>query len=240
MGEKIKKSELVTLIQEEVAKFKKSIALKKELSEVTKQLKSLTEGEVAEVVAGPVVDAKKNDGVYAGMHKPVFQKKGSALIEDKDGDEMSDAVANEESAAVDKEAIMAALKTLGQALGLKGEIEFDGSDEDEAEVNAATEEGTEEEGAPEEEEEEGSEEEVTMEAAPAKEEEGHKEEEEAKTVAENLDEPIEGHSVAQMTADSKVDDGMEKDKHVKENAETSAPAPINEELNRMKKLAGLK
>ena len=140
---KIKKSEIVSIIKEEVENFKKVSALKEQLAKINKQL--------SEVYADGAMDAEKNDGVHAGQHKPVFQKKGSALIEDKE-DDLSDIVSDE------KEELKAALKTIGKALGLTGKIEFDGADGDETEVNAAAEEteekeekSTEEENTPEEE-----------------------------------------------------------------------------------------
>ena len=155
---KIKKSELQELIREEAIKFKKALELKKELKEVEKQL--------SEVYAGDTMSPEKQGGVHAGQKKPVFKKKGDALVE-----------------------------------------------EDEVE------------------------EEITMEDFEETKVGGNEEEE---ALFENLDEPIEGESVAQKTDHPKVDDGMEKCKHVKENKEKEDKPVISEEVNRMKKLAGIK
>lgn len=53
--------------------MKKIIDLKKELAEIERQL--------SEVHAGSVMSSDKGDGVHAGQKKPVFDKKGSALVE---------------------------------------------------------------------------------------------------------------------------------------------------------------
>lgn len=63
--------------------------------------------------------------------------------------------------------------------------------------------------------------------------------EEGEEISENLDEPIEGHSVAQEAEESPVEDGHEKDTHVKESEEVEGEV-ISEEMKRMQKLAGIK
>ena len=75
---KIKLSELKQIIKEEVDKFKKKVELQKQLSEIEKQLE--------EVYAGEPMNAEKQDGVHAGQRKAEFKKKGTSLIEDKDGE----------------------------------------------------------------------------------------------------------------------------------------------------------
>ena len=86
-------------------------------------------------------------------------------------------------------------------------------------------------------------------------------EEEVEEIQESVDEPLEGHSVAQETSADTVNDNMEKDNHVKEGAKKSGTvitestksdkniftegldvkkkAALLEELNRMKRFAGL-
>ena len=136
---KITKSQLVQIIKEEAENFKKELKLKKELAEIERQLN--------EVHANGEMSSTKNDGVHAGQKEPIFKKNGSHLIEVEDEEQ------------VDKESLMAALKTIASACGLTGTIELgdeEGEEEDEegeVDVDVVEPEGGEES------EEEGSEEE---------------------------------------------------------------------------------
>jgi hypothetical protein len=65
-------------------------------------------------------------------------------------------------------------------------------------------------------------------------------EEEEEVVEENLDEPIEGESVAQEVDKWDNNENMEKDKHVHESEEKDGTALLSEEQVRMQKLAGIK
>ena len=56
--------------------------------------------------------------------------------EGEDKAEFEKEIADKEEEMVDKDAIIQALKDLGATLGLKGEVEFKDSDEDQEEVNA--------------------------------------------------------------------------------------------------------
>jgi hypothetical protein len=237
MGIKITKSELQNIIKEEAAKFKKAQELKKELKEIETQLN--------EVVAGGEMEPGK-DGVHAGQKKPVFTSKGNPNLKMEDSAEEEGAEENAiDDGKVEKAEVLNAIDNLKVALGLvpaegkeDEEIEFDANDlkdETPAEEEAAAEEASSEEESSNEEEEEGAEKEESVMA-----ENKPEEEEEGKKIEENLDEPIEGESVAQVAADSKVDDGMEKDKHVKESVEADKKASIMEsERARMAHLAGI-
>jgi hypothetical protein len=161
---KISKKELQEIIKEEAMNFKRALELKKELNEIEKQLN--------EVFAGDTLSSEKQGGVHAGQHKPVFKKKGSALVED-----------NEEE--------------ITDLEGLEGLEELPETGECEIEAEESVEE-------------------LPMEECDLTAEEKIEE-----PIAENLDEPIEGESVAQKVEDSKVDDGMEKCKCVNESVETS-------------------
>lgn len=255
---KITKSKLQEIVKEEALKFKKVLELKKELSEIEKQLN--------EVKAGPPLG---KDGVYAGQKKAVFATKhGNPHLKMEDGEEEEeittpmdaevgeempndDVPASElEGETISKAELKDAIEDLETRLGLHGggegapegeeggeEFEFDTDEE------VPSEDGAEDEGG------EGEEEEVMeygdehpVPTADAVAQTGpKKEEEEEEAVTENLDEPIEGVSVAQAAKDSPVDDGMEKDKHVKEGEEKKEEkVTIAEaERKRMALLAGI-
>lgn len=254
--QKINKTDLVKIIKEEVEIFK----LQKQLATINNKLKVLTEGEnVSEVVAGKM--EKIPGGMAGGVEKwtPKFDKSKQTVNPNtmvEDAKDLDSAITGEEEAGVDKEEIMACLKTLGKALGLKGEIEFDGSDEDEAEVNAeAGVEDVEKAGAedvdvnvetPEGEKETAVDVEEMPVAETVKPEEEECDMEETGTVKEGLAEPIEGHSVVQVAPESDVtraNPNLTKDTHVKEGVENKGEVITEaktKELNRMKLLAGLR
>lgn len=173
---KITKKELQELIKEEAIKFKRALELKKELAEVQKQLD--------EVYAGDVYGSEKQGGVHTGQRKPVFKKKGDALVEDEIED--TETIEEVNGAETSEEDVVE-------------ECELTSEEDEECELSS---------------------------------EEGEEE-----NIFENLDEPIEGESVAQKTKKPNVDDGMKKDNHVKENEEKDAM--LKEEQDRMKKLAGI-
>jgi hypothetical protein len=254
---KITKSKLKEIVQEEAAKFKKALALKKELGEIEQQLN--------EVKAGAPLD---KDGVHAGQRKAVFStKKGNPHlkmeddIEDLEVDEtlpddveidaeIGADVADADGDSVSKAAVASAIEDLKVTLGLGAEAEEEfelDTEELPVEEEPVADEEVEAEVDAEEIEEYGDEHPVSTKDAVAQisdkeetKEEGVQEEE--ATVAENLDEPIEGKSVAQAAKDSSVDDGMEKDKHVKEGEEKSEEKKetiAEAEKKRMAQLAGI-
>lgn len=145
-------------------------------------------------------------------------------------------------------------------IGEEPAIEDDANDEDFEEVEVSPDEEEKEEGEDEEIEEEVS---ASQHLNPEASVKSTEEDSNLKgVVQEDLEEPIEGESVAQMIDGDKVNDNMEKDKHVKEGkkatgkviTEAAKPAVKNiftegldakrkanllEEMKRMKKFAGL-
>lgn len=195
---KITKAQLKELIKEEALKIKKEIELKKELTEIDKQLN--------EVYAGEEMEPGES-GIHSGQKKAVFTTKNDnphlKMEEDEMGDEVEGEMdMNEET--VDKEDVKAAIEDLEKTLGVSDEAEDEEEGEEEIDLG--------------DEEIEGEELEID------------------ENLSENLDEPIEGESVAQKTEESKVEDGMAKDTHVKEGVE---PISESEEKKRMRLLAGI-
>jgi hypothetical protein len=245
---KITKSQLKAIIKEEALKFKRAVELKKELSEIEKQLNEVKAGEVM-----------AKDGVHAGQKKPVFASKGNPNLKmedglDNDGDEgmdmpddanvtadlsvdadvpagaiggdsitiskaeVLDAIANLAKAGLDGAAVTAELP--GEEAGDEEEFEFD--TDAELKGDEAGEEVASEEGEEEEIKEYGDEHPVAVKdavkAMPVGEKSAEVKEED--TVKENLDEPIEGSSPAQEAKEAKESAPFdEKVKNIKESTE---------------------
>lgn len=123
------KAQLENLINEEAQKVKKEFLLKKQLNEIEKELALLRE-----VHAGPDMEPGQ-EGVHAGQKTPVFEKKGSAIVEDEA--ENMDAIAPEggedmggdADVVIEKDKLLAAIKELGKELNLTGMIDFDAVEE---------------------------------------------------------------------------------------------------------------
>ena len=252
----IKLSEVKQIIAEEYARMKKKMAIKGRINQINEELQKMEEEEkLDEVEASGEMKTSSATGLEPGVqHKPKFEKKGSHLLED---DEMENEMGEFE----------AKFAEIGKAIDMKlsgGEEE--GEDEagefEDVKIEDEPEAGEEETitvGG--EEGEEESEDEI--------EEGGYKENHQdvkgnivtADDVKESVEEPLEGESVAQMTDADSVNDNMEKDTHVNESKGTSKGVvaeskgtksnllsegleskrvqALNEELNRMKRLARL-
>jgi len=288
---KIKKSEIDKMIKEEFQKMLEKKKLSNRLAQINESLSQLDKEDslLNEVEAGG--ETKVASHAWTGKadgdvkFKPEFEKKGSSLLEDEDAVEAgvedsievgaddsevevgSDAVEVEETPMGEFEAKFA---EIGKAIDAKmagtesteapgaetaemgaSEIGDENSDDDFEEVEVSDDNGTEEveEYA---EVQGGVGAEQGMTAADAVKEE----------VSESVEEPLEGHSVAQEVEADKVNDNMEKDNHVKESAKTEGTViteakktegkniftegldakkktALLEEMNRMKKFAGL-
>jgi hypothetical protein len=288
---KIKKSEIDKMIKEEFQKMLEKKKLSNRLSQINESLDAMDaedEG-LDEVKAGG--ETKVASHAWTGKadgdvkFKPEFEKKGSSLLEDEEDsievgaeDSIEGPEMGAEMGAEVEEAPMgefeAKFAEIGKAIDAKmaggeatetpgeeaAEMGAENSDEDFEEVEVSDDNAGVE-GAEDTEEVEVDEyaevnggvgAEQGMTAADANKEEVH----------ESVDEPLEGHSVAQEVEADKVNDNMEKDKHVKEGKKkegaviTEAKKPeakniftegldvkkktaLLEEMNRMKKFAGL-
>ena len=135
----ISESQLRQLIREEGEKIKKEIVLRATLQKIDQELSALKE-----VHAGGNM-APGKEGVHAGQKKAVFTKKGTHLVEDEteemDSEEVPTEVpvddaspedvsmetpSEEQAETISKDAIMAALQDLGNKLDLTGTVEFTG------------------------------------------------------------------------------------------------------------------
>ena len=241
----ITKKELNGLIMEEAKKFKKALSLKKELASINKQINEVHPG--GEMAPGA-------NGVHAGQKKPVFASKGNPNLKMEDG--VEDELGGEEGALEMSEiericmdlgkAIDAKIAAVGggEVAGAEGDenLEFDANDlGDEADSEGEEEVGAE---VPAEGGEEGIEDEVkeaapatpVAAAAPVAPTEAKSEEE--CTVAENMEEPMEGKTPAQDAKQDTVNDNMEKSKLVAEGTEVKGTL-MEEEKKRMAFLAGI-
>lgn len=279
---KIKKSEIDKMIKEEFQKMLEKKKLSNRLNQINESLDAMDKEDegLNEVEAGG--ETKVASHAWTGKadgdvkFKPEFKKKGSSLLEDEDPIEVSDedSIEVEESPMGEFEAKFA---EIGKAIDAKmagahedtetseeeasEEMGAGADDEDFEEVEVSDDNGSEEESEEEEKGEEvdeyaevhggvGAEQGMTAGQALDK------------PVKESVEEPLEGESVAQMTDADKVNDNMEKDKHVKESAgkngkviteakktqgknifteglDEKKKSNLMEELNRMKKFAGL-
>ena len=135
----ILESQLRQIIREEGEKIKKEIVLRATLQKIDQELSALKE-----VHAGGNM-APGKEGVHAGQKKAVFTKKGTHLVEDEteemDSEEVPTEVpvddaspedvsmetpSEEQAETISKDAIMAALQDLGNKLDLTGTVEFTG------------------------------------------------------------------------------------------------------------------
>jgi hypothetical protein len=208
---KISKAQLVQIIKEEAANFKKELSLKNELAQIERQLNEVhTTGKL-----GVKTDTAGH------QHNVVFDKVTSSAG-------VSDTI-KEESDMDEMEELMAAIKTIAKACGLSGTIELEGEmgdeegEEEEVEtdvIEPGDEEGEGEEGE-EGEDEEGEDEEGEYEEE--SEEEGEGAEEESFTLAKE-----EG---------AENEEALEEEN---ENAEESKTLSEGIERKRMMQLAGLK
>lgn len=135
----ISESQLRQMIREEGEKIKKEIILRATLQKIDQELSGLKE-----VHAGGNM-APGKEGVHAGQKKAVFTKKGTHLVEDETEEMGSEEVptevpvddsspedvsmetpSEEQAETISKDAIMAALQDLGNKLDLTGTVEFTG------------------------------------------------------------------------------------------------------------------
>jgi hypothetical protein len=258
---KIKKSELDRIIKEEALKFKKALTLKKELSNVEKQLKQLNEveaGEKEEPTGGGNLTAAETQFVKdkfqhkAKFHNP--EKNPNTMMEDDediedtdldvDVDTDVDADVDADSDTIDKTAVLKAIEDLKMALNLHGvsdeSEEGEESEEDETNGEEVGDEDTEfefdaddnEGGEDIEDDEVGEEaEEEVDELNPSKD----NPQGEYTVTKENLDEPIEGGSPIQKADGDDVNDNMKKVNNIKAAGDTL----MESEKRRMAVLAGI-
>lgn len=228
---KITKAQLVQIIKEEAANFKKELSLKNELAEIERQLNEVhTTGKlsVKTPTAGHQHDVVKDKVTStAGV--------SATIKEDDEMDQM--------------EELMAAIKTIAKACGLSGTIELEdetemGDDEGEEEVETdVIEPGDEEEDEEGEEEEtededETEEESFTLAKEESVEEEALEEEMEEETMEESLEETAEENA-----EESKKENQEETKKEAEESTnEENESKTLNEsiEKKRMMQLAGIK
>lgn len=257
---KITKSELDRIIKEEALKFKKAISLKKELSNIEKELQQLNEVEAGKDIAptgGDNLTNTKKQFVDVSQKAPKFHNpsknphtmmEDDSEIEDVDMDVDSD---ENDGDTIDKAAVLNAIEDLKMALNLHGD--FEGSEE--SEENNDEEVGDDDEtyefdSEESEEEDENGDEEVEdseeMEDDEIEEggykgethqnpETGEVVDAEGNVVGENLEEPIEGGSPIQKAEEDDVNDNMEKDTRVKAAGDTL----MESEKRRMAILAGI-
>jgi len=204
---KISKAELQQIIKEEAIRMKKIIDLKKELYEIENQLN--------EVHAGGAMDSERNDGVHAGQKKPVFDKKGSALVET--GEDVEECGVSDGMTPGIMETEEEAEVSVSDEMG-DGEVE--GEETEEVEVL---------------EPEEATEKIIELEAevAEIKEKIEGLEEEETEEHVEGGSEEIEGEG------NIEGEESIEGAGSMDESAKPKAKTIISAELSRMKKLAGL-
>jgi hypothetical protein len=242
---KISKADIDRIIKEEAQKFKKVISLKKQLSEIQSELKTLNE-----VSAGgemPATD-KNGSGVHAGQKRPVFhrpKRNPNTLMEDPAEDEITDDVIDStdemggdlenagESDSVAKQDILNAIEDMKMALNLIGDSSIDTEEAGEDLEGTEGEMGEEIPG-------ESDGEEMVADEAPI---EGAEEEptEELYEFEENSDNPIvneiEGISVANQTQENKVDKLYHK-VDVKESVSPKNTL-LESERKRMMELSGI-
>lgn len=271
---KIKISEVDKMIKEEFQKMLAKKKLSTRLSQVNEELKKLTSSEdsiLSEVEAGGKM--KTHSAGWSGPEgdvkwKPEFEKKGTHLKEDEtDSEEITDTIDSEAPVSdnfggseemetemsVEMGEFESKFAEIGKAIDAK--LASGSGEESIEEPVSDTEMGT---GSGDSDDEF---EEVEVEDETGSDSENMTDDTE-ETVQESVEEPLEGHSVAQETSADSVNDNMEKDTHVKENknkkgnviSEVKKPVAKNiftegldakkkaallEEFNRMRKFAGL-
>lgn len=282
---KISKSEIDKMIKEEFQKMLEKKKLSTRLNQINEEIEKMDQEDASlnEVEASGMQKTQSATGLVPGEQPGVkFEKIGTHLKEDEEGNAIEDTMASEAPATETETEVApmgefeAKFAALGKILDAKlagGEVADDITD-DVTDMETAGEEGA----------EDFEEVEVQNDSNLSSGEEGADDEDtvevdENKGAAapvavhqESVDEPIEGESpVQQATADT-VNDNMEKDTHVKEGKEKSAEvvnegkkkdatviteakttkgniftegleakrkSALLEELNRMKKFAGL-
>lgn len=284
---KISKSEIDKMIKEEFQKMLEKKKLSTRLNQINEEIEKMDQEDASlnEVEADGMQKTQSATGLVPGKQPGVkFEKIGTHLKEDEEeGTAIEDTIASEVPAAETTETEVAPMgefeakfAALGKILDAKlagGEVTDDITD-DVTGLETAGEEGA----------EDFEEVEVQADSDASTGEEGASDEDTVEVdenkgattpVAvhqESVDEPLEGHSVAQEATADTVNDNMEKDTHVKEGKEKTADvvnesakknaeviteakttkgniftegleknrkAALLEELNRMKKFAGL-
>lgn len=267
MKKEIKLSEVKKIIAEEYATMKKKMAIQSRIGQINEELQKMEEEEkLDEVKVDGEMKTSSETGLEPGVqYKPKFEKKGSHLLEDEMEEmgefeskfaEIGKAIdmklsgeAGEEGGE-DFDAVTIEDKPEGEEVSSDDAVIV--GDDDEKEDAEEVDEYREIVGGV------GAEQGMTADQAVKKDGE-NKEEGEMK---ESVDEPIEGKSVAQEVSADTVNDNMEKDTHVKESVqakdkkviaeskevkkgilsegmEAKKAQALNEELNRMKRLAKL-
>lgn len=251
---KINKSDLDKMIMEEFQKLKKKQALETRLKQINEELSTMDSEDslLNEVEAGG--QEKVSSHAWTGeengdvKYKPKFEKIGTHLKEEEE--EGMEGMEKEETPMGEFEAKFA---EIGKAIDAKMAAEMG----DAAAAPMASEEPTMDSDSDDEDFEE-----VDVQDDDTEEgnEAGEIEEVQA-PMGESVEEPLEGESVAQMTDADTVNDNMEKDKHVHEGenkggeilsegastakniftegVDAAKKTKLMEELNRMKKFAGL-
>jgi hypothetical protein len=275
---KISKADVDKMIKEEFQKMIGKKKLTSKLSQINEELNRMDQEDanLEEVEAGGLKKTMSDTGLEGGgkQHAVNFTKKGSSLMEDEE--EMEVGMDNEMDEETPMGEFEAKFAEIGKAIDAKmnaGAVDMDGDagadaievdgdagagevemsdDDDFEEVEVSDDDNSTEEvdeyaevhggeGAP-----QG----MTADQALNK------------PVKESVDEPLEGHSVAQEASVDGVNDNMEKDTHVKESAskegklvteakkteaknifteglDARKKTALLEEMNRMKKFAGL-
>jgi hypothetical protein len=186
---KITKTQLVQIIKEEAANFKKELTLKNELAEIERQLNEVhTTGKL-----GVKTDTAGH------QHDVAFEKVTSSAG-------VSDTIKEDEEDMDQMEELMAAIKTIAKACGLSGTIEL----EDETEMG-------DEEGEEGEEEEEEIETDVIEPGEEEGEEEGEEDEEQGEEIADESEMEEESFTLAKEEAtEESADESVEEGKNEEE------------------------
>jgi hypothetical protein len=275
---KISKADVDKMIKEEFQKMIGKKKLTSKLSQINEELNRMDQEDanLEEVEAGGLKKTMSDTGLEGGgkQHAVNFTKKGSSLMEDED--EMEVGMDNEMGEETPMGEFEAKFAEIGKAIDAKmnaGAVDMDdesgtdaievGGDAGAGEVEMSDDDDFEE---VEVSDDDNSTEEVDEyaevhggEGAP----QGMTADQALnKPVKESVDEPLEGHSVAQEASVDGVNDNMEKDTHVKESAskegklvteakkteaknifteglDARKKTALLEEMNRMKKFAGL-
>lgn len=262
---KISKADVDKMIKEEFQKMIGKKKLTSKLSQINEELNRMDQEDanLEEVEAGGLKKTMSDTGLEGGgkQHAVNFTKKGSSLMEDEEEMEvgMDNEMDNEMGAETPMGEFEAKFAEIGKAIDAKmsaGTLDTDGdADVDTIEVD----------GVADEDGETGMNDDDDFEEVEVSDDDDNTEEVEeggVQQVNEDLEEPIEGVSVAQMTTVDDVNDNMEKDTHVKESAskkgklvteakkteaknifteglDARKKTALLEEMNRMKKFAGL-
>lgn len=259
----INKTIVDKIIKEEFQKMMEKRKLTSKLSQINEELDKMNQEDksLEEVEAGGLKKTMSDTGLEGGgkQHAVKFEKIGTHLKEDEEsemGDEMGTEA--EEAPMGEFEAKFAEIgKAIDAKMAAAGSVDSDDSEMG-LEIGAENPEGSEEMGA-----DAGDDDFEEVEVSDDDSNDTEEiEEGGVQQVNEDLEEPIEGVSVAQMTTVDGVNDNMKKDTHVHE-AKKQKGAVINEakkpeakniftegldakkktalleEMNRMKRFAGL-